>query len=235
MIVTAANHSEASAIFRKLKDELPTLKGRTTFSLGEVTIKVRGKDGIGGLVEEWFGTWAERNRFKIVNPKVTSSSQEFPDYFLGETRDGYLEIKTFDMNAAPNFDIANFESYCESLAANPWRLFSDYLIFGYKISAESEIQITGLWLKKIWEITCPSAAYPLKTQTKRNVIYNIRPASFHSMSMRGAKFSPFNSARLFVNALYDTQENYNGITENRERFNQVCYSNNIDINNLRQF
>jgi len=229
MIVTKNYHSESSAILKKLLIELPTLTGGTLFKLGSIGIDVEGKDGLGGLIEEWFGTWAKNNGFAIYNPKVEEgTSQAFPDYFIGSAKDGYLEIKTFDADASPNFDIANFESYCESLSNNPYRLFSDYLIFSYKMRG-TVLSVHQIWLKKIWEITCASAAYPLKTQNKRGVIYNIRPASFHGASSR---FPIFNSPIKFVDALYKTQDTYNHNVVDKALFEKTLYAKNIDLNNL---
>lgn len=232
MIVQLGHHPEAERLFSKLLQDLPTLTGGTQFTLGPTTLSIEGKDGLGGLIEEWFGVWAASNNFSIYNPKTQDgTSQEFPDYYLGAVKDGYLEIKTFDADASPNFDVANFESYCESLSNNPYRLFSDYLIFSYRMNG-AVLKLDRIWLKKVWQITCASQAYPLKTQNKRNVIYNIRPASFHSASNRVPGFPVFGSPARFVAALYDTQFNYNGITANKERFDANLLANGIDLNNL---
>ena len=229
MIITTGNHAESIALFNQLQVDLPTLSGGTQFRLGNTALAIEGKDGLGGLIEEWFGVWAIANNFSIYNPKVQQgASQQFPDYYVGAKKDGYLEIKTFDADAAPNFDIANFESYCESLSINPYRLFSDYLIFSYKLHGVS-LKIDKIWLKKIWQITCASAAYPLRTQNKRDVIYNIRPATFHSTSGRVSNFPIFNSPRKFVNALYDTQNQYNGNRSDKALFLTNIASNNITI------
>ena len=88
----------------------------------------------------------------------------------------------------------------------PERLNSDYLIFGYRL-IESKLKIEKVWLKKIWEITCSSERWPLKTQTKRDIIYNIRPASWYSAKNR---FKAFTKKENFVNALYETQFKYKG-------------------------
>lgn len=193
---------ESTLIHQHLLREIETLVGSTVFQFAGINVDIEGKDGIGGLIEEWLGIWAARQDF---NFKKATASQEFPDYFVGEN-DDLLEIKAFDYNASANFDIANFESYCSSLAHNPSRLYSDYLIFGYEIVGH-RISIKNVWLKKIWEITCPSERWPLKTQTKRDVIYNIRPASWYSTR---SKYKTFNSPEEFVNALYKTQEMYTG-------------------------
>jgi hypothetical protein len=198
-------HPESVIIYKKLQKGLDFLVGGTVFSIGNISIDVEGKDGIGGLIEEWFGIWASNNKFKIFNPKKTGGSQEFPDYYLGDDK-GLLEIKAFDYDAGANFDLANFESYCESAANMPERTDSDYLIFGYKLVG-SKLKIEKIWLKKIWEITCPSERWPLKTQTKRNIIYNIRPANWDSAHSR---YKTFGVKEKFIDALYETQENYVG-------------------------
>ncbi len=207
-------HNESQKIYENLLSIKDTLTGGTVFSLGDVSIDVEGKDGIGGLIEEWFGIWAIKNGFII---EKTLASQEFPDFYVGSDK-ALLEIKTFDRNAGANFDIANFESYCSSLANNPNRLYSDYLIFGYKV-IESKLVIADIWLKKVWEITCPSERWALKTQTKRDVIYNIRPASWFSDR---ARFEPFNSANEFVDALYKTQEQYLGRSDKALYLQNSC-------------
>lgn len=208
-----AYNEESLKIYQKLHSIEASLEGSTVFRFGGIDVDVEGKDGIGGLIEEWVGIWAIEQGFDI---KKATESQTFPDYFVGEN-DALLEIKAFDYNASANFDIANFESYCSSLAHTPSRLYSDYLIFGYQIIGH-KISIKDIWLKKIWEITCPSERWPLKTQTKRDVIYNIRPASWYSSR---SKYKAFNNPEAFVNALYETQEMYTG------RSDRQTYLNNI--------
>ncbi len=199
-------HAESEKIFKQLQANLGILNGGTIFQLGDTKIQIEGKDGLGGLIEEWFGVWAKNKKFAIYNPKDDGSSQEFPDYLVGDKSEGYLEVKTFDASASANFDLANFESYCESLASNPERLDSDYLIFSYFLDG-AKLKIDNVWLKKIWQITCPSKRWPLKTQTKRDVIYNIRPAAWYSTK---PQFPIFKSKEAFVDALYSTQEEYLG-------------------------
>lgn len=204
-------HKVSKNLFNHLKRELP-LHGGTTFNMGKISIDVEGKDGLGGLIEEWFGQWAKSKNYVIFDPKKSGNSQEFPDYYVGNNQDGLLEVKSFDADGSANFDIANFESYCESLSYNPCRINTDYLIFGYKLDG-SKLKIENLWLKKIWEITCPSEKWPLKTQTKRKVIYNIRPASWYS---KNARFDVFSNKDDFVNALYLTQKQYLNLVSSHE-------------------
>ncbi len=197
-------HHVSKSALELLELEKPTLIGGTKFKISNIEIDVEGKDGLGGLIEEWFGLWATQKGLSVFNPKTLGNSQTFPDYFVGDSKEGLLEIKSFDLDASPNFDIANFESYCESLANNPSRLDSDYLIFGYKLVGNT-LKIEEVWLKKIWEICGPSERWPLRTQTKRGVIYNIRPINWYSTR---ASFKPFNCKDKFVEALYKTQKKY---------------------------
>jgi type II restriction enzyme len=200
-------HPESTRILNELISVKANLVGGTTFKIGDLSVSVEGKDGVGGLIEEWFGKWAKSKSFQVFNPKLANSSQEFPDYFVGDdTNRGMLEIKAFDKSASANFDIANFESYCASLAANPHRLDSDYLIFGYELNG-SVLKITDVWLKKIWQITTSSQRWPLKTQTKRDVIYNIRPSTWYSTRISKTSFA---SKEEFVTALYSTWKKYKG-------------------------
>ncbi len=71
---------ESIKIKNELLKVLSSLKGKTTMILGGVSIDVEGKSGMGDLLEEWFGVWANKNNFSI---KKQSESQEFPDYFVG--------------------------------------------------------------------------------------------------------------------------------------------------------
>lgn len=137
--------------------------------------------------------------------RVDLNTQVFPDFYLGEHDDReLLEIKSFDYNKAPNFDVAPFDAYVDSLSKKSYRVDADYLIFGYTL-ADGVITIREIWLKKIWEITCQSNMCALKVQQKRGKIYNIRPYNFKSMS-RG--FQPFASRRSFVDAIKLTLEQY---------------------------
>lgn len=197
-------HPVSSQALQLLLSQKPFLSGGTKFRIGSIELDVSGKDGLGGLIEEWFGHWALSQNLPVYDPKRYGNSQSFPDYYVGSQREGLLEIKSFDISASANFDIANFESYCDSLSHNPARLNSDYLIFGYRLNGSS-LTIENVWLKKIWEITCSSERWPLKTQTKRDVIYNIRPASWYSLFSR---YPVFGNKEDFVRALFDTQKQY---------------------------
>lgn len=70
-------HSEALKIFEALTTVKDSLIGGTNFTLGNISIQIEGKDGIGGLIEEWFGHWAEQNGFNVRNPKKMEVAKNF--------------------------------------------------------------------------------------------------------------------------------------------------------------
>ncbi|MEK7724462.1 MAG: NgoBV family restriction endonuclease, partial [Acidobacteriota bacterium] len=90
------------------------------------------------------------------------------------------------------------------LLTSAYRLDSDYLIFAYQMKG-SEITIKNVWIKKIWELACPSGTYPIKVQEKKKVIYNLRPSTWYSDK---TKFKPFSSKEDFLAALNETRYQY---------------------------
>ncbi|MEM6966635.1 MAG: NgoBV family restriction endonuclease, partial [Bacteroidota bacterium] len=153
--------------------------------------------------QEWLKAWM---RSEEVDFYETGHSQTFPDFHLHQDnhRKGLLEVKSFDFKRGPGFDLANFDSYCTSLLSDAYRIDSDYLIFAYQMEG-SDITIKNVWLKKIWELACPSSTYPVKVQEKKNVIYNLRPSVWYSERSR---FKPFSTKEAFLAALNETRYQY---------------------------
>lgn len=178
-------------------------KGAIAFTLSDLTITIETKDAVGNLLQEWLKAWMAESNIDFVE---NINSQTFPDIFLDplNLKEGLLEIKSFDKDRGPGFDLANFDSYCNSPLTHAYRLDSDYLIFAYRMESGS-IVIDDVWLKKIWELACPSGTYPLKVQEKKNVIYNIRPSVWYS---ERATFKPFESKVSFLKALNETRYQY---------------------------
>ena len=67
-----------------------------------------------------------------------------------------------------------------------------------------DITIQKVWLKKIWQIAGKSSNYPLKTQVKRGMIYNIRPEG----NFKNGTQSTFRNDADFVRAIYGTLRLY---------------------------
>lgn len=182
----------------KIKDQI----GSVEIKLGNITAKYNGRDAIGDLLQEWLGNWFDSKNYFY---RTKSNTQEFPDFLLSDKENkDFLEIKTFNADASPAFDIANFDSYCTSLLSSPERIEADYLILSYKM-INSELRIDNVWLKKVWEISSPSGPNDIKIQTKRGQIYNIRPCTWYSKRLA---YQPFSNKLDFLKALSKTQSNY---------------------------
>lgn len=168
-----------------------------------MTISIETKDTIGNLLQEWLKAWMTREKIEF---EENTNSQSFPDFLLDKDdhKKGLLEVKSFDWDRGPGFDLANFDSYCNSLLDNAYRIDSDYLILAYQMKG-SELSIKNIWLKKIWELACPSGTYPIKVQEKKQVIYNLRPSTWYS---ERTKFKPFVSKEEFLSALNETRHQY---------------------------
>lgn len=195
----------AQQLYNKLTSDYKLVgqKGRITFTLKDITVNIETKDTVGNLIQEWLKEWMKTEK---INFKENPNSQTFPDIFL-DTKDhlkNLLEIKTFDFDRGPGFDLANFDSYCNSLLTHAYRIDSDYLIIAYQMVG-AEITIKNIWLKKIWELAGGSSTYPLKVQEKKKVIYNIRPISWFS---ERSTFKAFNSKEEFLKALNETRYQY---------------------------
>lgn len=195
----------AEQLYKKLVADYKLVgqKGKITFKLKDIAVEIETKDTVGNLIQEWLKEWMKSEKIEF---EENTNSQTFPDICLDiiDKKKGLLEIKTFDFDRGPGFDLANFDAYCNSLLTNAYRIDSDYLILTYQMNG-SEITIKDVWLKKIWEIAGGSSTYPLKVQEKKNVIYNIRPIIWFSDR---AKFSAFTSKEEFLKALNETRYQY---------------------------
>lgn len=200
------NKVSPNELYKKLCDlNLENQIGAISFDMAGVSVKINTTDTVGITLQAWLKQYLINNNYYFSEP---ANTQEFPDFFLDDNNpyEHMLEVKAFNYNATPAFDIANFESYCSSLKEKPFRLDADYIIFGYIMSTDGNISVKKLWLHKIWQISGTSQRYPLKTQIKRNMIYNIRPNSNFKKGTSG----PFTSKEDFVKAIYDTLTDYKG-------------------------
>lgn len=195
----------AEQLYQKLVKEYNVIgeTGSINFTIKDLSIVVKTKDTVGNLIQEWLKAWFQENKIEF---EEDSNSQTFPDFLLDKDnhKKGLLEVKSFDFDRGPGFDLANFDSYCNSLLENAYRIDSDYLILAYQMT-NGVISIKDVWLKKIWELACPSSTYPLKVQEKKSVIYNIRPSIWYS---ERSKFKPFSSKEDFLSALNETRYQY---------------------------
>lgn len=194
---------KAQFLHRLLKEKgIIGAEGSIKLKLLGTELDVNDKSAAGNLIQEWLGRWMVQNGIFCRENKNT---QAFPDFYLSEENDKHLlEVKTFDYVKSPNFDVAQFDAYVRSLRTNGFRLDADYLILGYSLS-NGIIKVNDIWIKKIWEITCPSAQFAVRTQVKQGKIHNIRPYNFKKMS-KGHQ--PFASRVEFIKAIRDTLAKY---------------------------
>ncbi len=170
--------------------------GTITMNLNNTSVVIKQNDIIGNALQEWLGQVLKDNDIYFKPAK----GQTFPDFYLGEDSTKNLcEMKTF--YKAPNFDVANFYAYIDSLTDKAYRLDSDYLIFKYHSDENGCIKIQNIWCKKVWEITGKANDFDLKCQRKKGQIVNIRPVTFYSEK---SKLKPFANKEELLAALYKT-------------------------------
>ncbi|MCQ2619644.1 NgoBV family restriction endonuclease [Helicobacter pylori] len=194
-------------LYRDLKKiEWDKTQGKITFCLANISTTLKAKDTVGFVLQEWLKDFMLQVGYQFEEPK---NSQSFPDFLLFNQELQiweFLEIKAFQYEKNPAFDIANFESYCDRLLENPQILNTFYLIFAYKMQENGDILIKEIYLHKIYEIAGRSSYYPLKVQVKRGMIYNIRPNS----AFKTNKAFAFQNIHEFIQAIYDTLKLYKG-------------------------
>lgn len=183
------------------EDKILEIAGQIRFFLGDVDIVVRQKDVVGNIIQEWLEGWLKK---RGVAYSVNANSQMPPDFFLSpndETRD-LLEIKAFNAEGTPGFDIADFTMYSEEIIREPYMLDVDYLIFAYRMGEDGTVTIKDVWLKKVWEITRRMADWPLNLQVKKGVVHKIRPGVWYSEHPRD--FRLFSCLEHFISAMEET-------------------------------
>jgi len=193
----------AEEVFQKLLNEekILEIQGQIRFYLGNVDIVVKQKDVVGNMMQEWLEGWLRKNH---IDFKTNPNSQMPPDFFLNPenlTVD-LLEVKAFNFDAQPGFDIADFNMYQSEIVEKPYMLHVKYLIFGYQMTDDGYVIIKKLWLKNVWEICRRMENWPINLQIKDSVVHKIRPCVWYSEG--NVKYLPFNSLESFISAMEET-------------------------------
>ncbi len=178
-------------------DKILTVNGQIRFYLGNVDIVVKQKDVVGNIMQEWLEGWLKANDVTYApNP----NTQMPPDVFLDPDNKEHdlLEVKAFNYEATPGFDIADFRAYQSEIISKPFMLHVKYLIFGYQMGNDGYVSIKNMWLKNVWEITRPMANWALNLQVKQGVVHKIRPAKFYA---KPRNFDTFKSLEDFLAAV----------------------------------
>lgn len=183
------------------EDRILELEGEIKFHLGDVDIVVKQKDVVGNIMQEWLQGWLDKHGVEYA---PSENSQMPPDFFLNpddKTKE-LLEVKAFNRNGSPGFDIADFRMYAEEIQEKPYMLDVDYLIFGYDMSDSGIVTIKDVWLKKVWQITRRMANYPINLQVKDGVIHKIRPGVWYSK--KATDYAIFDCLEDFICAIEET-------------------------------
>ena len=152
----------AQEIFDRLinEDQIKTVKGQIRFHLGDVSIIARG-----------------------IEFDPNPNTQMPPDVYLNPENHtkNLLEIKAFNRESSPAFDIADFKAFVNELIEKPYHLDTDFLIFGYAMDEQTgDVVIKDLWLKKIWEITKTMDNWPITVQYKNGILQKMRPGNWYT-------------------------------------------------------
>lgn len=193
----------AQEIYDKLlnEDHILDLEGQIKFFLGDVNIIVCQKDVVGNIMQEWLQGWLDT---KGIEYAPNENTQMPPDFFLNpdDRTKNLLEVKAFNRNGSPGFDIADFRMYASEIQEKPYMLDVDYLIFGYDMSDDGVVTIKDVWLKKVWQITRRMENYPINLQVKEGVIHKIRPGVWYSE--RATDYAIFECLEDFISAIEET-------------------------------
>ena len=209
----------AQELYRILTEDYKIIgqKGNLNFTLKNFSVKVESKDIAAKLIKNWLVSWMKNEQILFTeNP----NAETFPDIFLnyGDKKTNLLDIRIVDGKRLVGFDIENFNSYCDSLLTEAYRLDSDYLIVMYKVEG-TQITIENVWLKKIWELSGGSNVYPVKVKEEKQFIGSIRSIMWYS---ERSKFKGFNSKEEFLKALNET----------RFQYSQTRHANSDWLNNV---
>ena len=143
-------------VYNKLNSEFKIKEktGGIHFDLGDVSIIVKKRDSVGNILQEWVEGWLIANNIDYS----ASHSQMPPDIYLDpeDLTKNLLEVKAFNYDSSPAFDIAEPLAYLEEIVQHPCMLYTKYLIFGYSMDEETGVvTVKDMWLKNLWDIFVP--------------------------------------------------------------------------------
>lgn len=195
----------AQDVYSKLvnDDKILELNGQIKFRLGDVSIIVKQRDVVGNIMQEWLQGWLDTNDIEYA---PCDNTQMPPDFFLNpdDKTVNLLEVKAFNRNGSPGFDIADFRMYQSEIIEKPYMLDVDYLIFGYDMSVDGIVTIKDVWLKKVWEITRRMADWPINLQIKEGHVHKIRPGVWYGDSTTRTDYAIFSGLEDFISAMDET-------------------------------
>ena len=110
----------AEEVYRKLLEDFKIyeVQGQIKFYLGDVDIIVKARDVVGNIMQEWLEGWLRKNDIEYL---PNENTQMPPDVYLNpdDQTENLLEVKAFNYEAMPGFDIADFTAYQAELIREP--------------------------------------------------------------------------------------------------------------------
>ena len=194
----------AEQVYQRLLEDFKIYEvhGQIKFYLGDVDIIVKARDVVGNIMQEWLEGWLKKNDIEY---QPNENTQMPPDVYLNpddQTKD-LLEVKAFNYEATPGFDIADFNAFQTELIREPYMVHTKYLIFGYVMQDDGFVVIKKMWLKNVWELCRPMDNWPLNLQVKKDVVHKIRPGKWYADGER-TKFRQFTTLEHFISAIDET-------------------------------
>lgn len=173
---------------------------------GSIVIYVDGipqishsNDIIGNSLQEWLPAWFADNGLNLTPNKHT---QAFPDFMAHfKEQDIPMDIKCWNYDAQPAFDIANFDSFYRTTYTDPEKITAKYLVIGYKPNKHG-FKIEYVDLKDLCELVGKTKTKPMNLQVKQGKPYAIRPINFRNPK------NAFNDVEDMLKAIKETRDQY---------------------------
>lgn len=200
MNISAIN--SLNEVYQLAKEEISHKKGNITITIDGITHISHSNDIIGNCLQEWLPEWFKDHGLQI---EPNNRTQSFPDFFAifpDGSREA-MDIKCWNANNSPAFDIGNFNGLYTEMYNHPDHLFGKYLCIGY-VPTNHGFTIEEIYLKTLWGITGPTDTKPLNVQIKKQQIYAIRPSS----NFRKNSDKCFKSPKEFLKSMCETRNKY---------------------------
>ena len=189
-------------LYKLSKEKLEGQHGTINITFANRSHVYTGNDVIGNCLQEWLPDWFQ---YLGVDIKKGDSTQKFPDFIATFGGEEYaVEVKAWNINNQPAFDLANFNSFLDTTYSSPGKLNAYYFILGYRPVDDGFSQgfiVEKVFLKSIWEITSSTKKYPIGLQVKRNQPYAMRPYNFYKKPT-----DSFKNKSEFIKAVSDAYE-----------------------------
>lgn len=200
-------------------DDLSKLLGTQVHNKqGSIVIYVDGipkisnsNDIVGNSLQEWLPAWFSDNGLNLTPNKHTQAFPDFMAHFKNE--DIPMDIKCWNFNSQPAFDIANFDSFYRTTYSEPEKITAKYLVIGYKPNKHG-FTIEYVALKNLWELLGETATKPMNLQVKQGKPYAIRPINFRKPE------KAFNDVEKMLDAIKKTRDKY----PNNDPNNEITYT-----------